>query len=209
LTDDPAVFYFAGIDSGYSVDNLHPAQPISFTAISAPNGVALRWGKNLELDLFGYRLYRGESLDFEPSPENLIAAQPDTNFVDLKGDLSSYYKLGAVDVHGNEGPFAVILPTLPGSAPNSRLTPSLRGAIPNPSTDGVLRLSFTLVSSEPATLEILDLAGRRLVRRNVSGLGPGTHELEVGKAVPLAEGVYVIRLTQRGRSVLTKASVLR
>jgi len=75
--------------------------------------VALHWGPNTERDLRGYRLYRGAQADFLPGPENLIAATPDTGYVDHPGTCAVYYKLSAVDRHGNESHFALVTPAGP------------------------------------------------------------------------------------------------
>ena len=101
LTSDATVFYFSNVDSGYSVDNLAPAPPASFAAIATSNGVALHWLASRENDLAGYRLYRGPNATFEPSPTTLIASRTDTGYVDTGGPKSVYYKIVAVDVHGN------------------------------------------------------------------------------------------------------------
>jgi hypothetical protein len=117
LTADPFTFYSSEVDSGYSVDNLSPAQPAPFVAeYSLQSGVALHWGMSREVDLFGYRLYRGRSPAFVPSAANLIAAQPDTGFFDPDGDLGHSYKLAAVDIHGNVSRFALVTPDGPTSS---------------------------------------------------------------------------------------------
>lgn len=111
LTADPFTFYNSAPDSGYSVDNLAPARPTPFAAVYGHMQVALHWAANQERDLYGYRLYRGTSQDFVPSPSNLVVAQPDTGYVDQTGSCAHYYKLAAVDVHGNQSLFALVTPT--------------------------------------------------------------------------------------------------
>jgi len=108
LTAEPFEFYSSAPDSGYSVDNLSPAQPAPFAASYGPDGVTLHWGANTEDDLRGYRLYRSTSPDFTPAPSNLLVAQPDTGFFDPSGSLAFAYKLSAIDVHGNESRFALV-----------------------------------------------------------------------------------------------------
>ncbi len=75
---------------------------------------------------------------------------------------------------------------------------ALEGARPNPTT-GALRVWLTLPSREAATLELIDVAGRRVLRRDVGSLGPGAHGVALD-AARLRPGLYFIRLAQ-GASV--------
>lgn len=63
-------------------------------------------------------------------------------------------------------------------------------------------MQFTLPDAAPATLELLDVAGRRLWRQDVGPLGGGTHVMRVPSAAAVAPGVYLLRLT-RGTATLT------
>ena len=210
LTSDPNVFYQSNVDSGYSVDNIPPAQPGAFSAALESGGVALAWSSNREGDLDGYRIYRGTSSSFTPGAENLVGAAADTDYVDPAGGASSYYKLTAVDRHGNEGPPTLAVPAQPtGVVGVPALELSLRGAIPNPSRNGVLFISFTLPNPTPARLVVLDLAGRRVLEEGVGRLGTGNHILQLGRRSPLPDGIYLVRLEQAGRSAGVKVVVMR
>jgi hypothetical protein len=82
--------------------------------------------------------------------------------------------------------------------------------VQNPVSGGVLTVSFSLPKNAPASLEILDLGGRRVAREEVGGFGAGTHVLTLRQLQgKLGEGVYMVRLTQGGRSVTTKVSVIQ
>src|SRR5262249_34444250 len=60
---------------------------------------------------------------------------------------------------------------------NTGLWPlALEGARPNPAT-GSPRIWFALPSEAPAVLDIMDIAGRLLSRRDVGFLGPGRHSV--------------------------------
>ena len=102
-------------DSGYSVDDLSPIQPSPFAAVATVGGVALHWGSNREPDFFGYMVYRGSDPSFVPSPATLVGAKPDTGYFDPVGSGGAYYKLAAVDIHGNVSPFAIGSPDRPTS----------------------------------------------------------------------------------------------
>src|SRR5437667_8452376 len=57
------------------------------------------------------------------------------------------------------------------------------------------RLHLSLADASPASLELFDLAGRRLWSSEVGALGPGEHEVRIGDGVPYPPGVYMARLT--------------
>jgi len=77
---------------------------------------------------------------------------------------------------------------------------------PNPS-DREMRVSFSLPTNEPATLELIDVTGRLVRERSVTGAGRRTVDLAAGAR--LLPGVYHIRLTQGGRSKVKRVSVMR
>lgn len=83
---------------------------------------------------------------------------------------------------------------------------ALAGFSPNPSADGV-QFAFTLAGDAPATIEVLDVTGRRVFSRDVAGLGAGEHRLAV--EARFAPGVYVIRLTQGGETRTARGVVTR
>lgn len=84
---------------------------------------------------------------------------------------------------------------------------SLEGLQPNPAVKDLL-VSFTLPSDAAASLEMIDVSGRRVLARDLRGLPPGRHTLRLDEARPPA-GVYFMRLTQRDQSVTTRAAILR
>ena len=69
-------------------------------------------------------------------------------------------------------------------------------------------MRFTLSGGGAATLELLDVAGRRIASRDVGSLGAGAHAVTLGAGRRLAPGVYLIRLAQRGRSATMRAAIL-
>jgi len=111
LTTNPFVFYNSSPDSGYSVDNLAPPAPSPLTVTYGPAVNAMHWHASGAADLRGYELYRGNSSTFLPSAATLIATTAETSFTDTPG--SHYYKLAAVDVHGNHSRFVAVAPDVP------------------------------------------------------------------------------------------------
>ena len=85
---------------------------------------------------------------------------------------------------------------------------ALSGAFPNPSA-GKLRVAFTLPDGQPALLEAFDVTGRRVVSRDVGGLGAGRHVVELTSEKSIPAGVYVLRLTRGGQSLATKVALTR
>jgi hypothetical protein len=209
VTGNPSIYYDSPPDSGYSVDNLPPAPPSHFAGDYRNGATILRWDKNAEPDLRHYRLYRGSTEDFVPGPENLISTVSDTNYVDT-GPPGSFYKLSAVDVNDNEGRFASLGPVLPGGeAGGGAIVFGLDGARPNPALGGRLSIVFTLPNAVPAQLDLVDVSGRRLVRREVGSLGRGRHTVDLAAGLRLAPGVYMVRLTQGADVRATRAITLR
>ena len=73
----------------------------------------------------------------------------------------------------------------------------LRGVIPNPAHGTGFNVSLSLPDARPATLQVLDVAGRRLASREVGVLGPGRHSVRIAEG-RMAAGVYVVRLERDG-----------
>jgi VCBS repeat protein len=210
LTSNIDVFYSSEVDSGYSVDNLRPGNPHGLAGTLIASGFSMQWEPNEEPDLAGYRLYRGENADFVPSDATLIASPSEAAWVDPDGSGQEFYKLSAVDVHANESDFALLAPTAVSVEPGgAALTLALHGARPNPSLDGRLSLSFVLGREGTARLDLVDLAGRRILSRDLSHLGGGPHVLEMAGAERVAPGIYFARLSQGPQTLESKVVVAR
>ena len=67
---------------------------------------------------------------------------------------------------------------------------------PNPSRGGPLAIAFRLPSAAPATLAMIDVAGRLVAERSVGALGAGRHLVDLAAGRRFPAGVYLIRLTQ-------------
>lgn len=200
-------FWYSDPDSGYSTDDLAPAAPAPFTGEYAAGATHLHWQPNAEADLAGYRLYRGASAGFVPSPANLVASPPDTGHVD-SGPAGYFYKLTAVDAHGNESPASLLTPSgtlaVEGGA---TWTLAFAPATPNPSS-GATTCRFTLPGEGSVRMAVYDAAGR-LVRTLADGpLAAGEHairwdgEREGGGRAP--SGLYLARLSFAGRTLTQK-----
>ena len=208
-----SMYWLSRPDSGYSVDNLPPLAPQPFTGQYGAGVAHLHWDPNSESDLANYRLYRGTSSSFVPSPANRIAAPNDTGYADPAG-AAYYYKLSAVDVHGNESGFTTLLPGGALDAPAGALPRdfALERPSPNPARDAVT-LRYALPREARVTLAIYDAAGRQ-VRRMVSGTQPaGEHvarwDLRDEAGHPVGAGLFFVRLEAGSRTFARRMATLR
>ena len=80
-----------------------------------------------------------------------------------------------------------------------------RDAIP---ARGSVHLAYSLVSSEPARLEVFDIAGRVVERIGLPGASR-SGEVLVGRARMLVPGVYQAVLTQGGARAATRLVIVR
>jgi hypothetical protein len=196
-------FWFTSADSGYSVDNVPPVAPVAFMGQYVAGQVALHWTPNTEADLAGYRLYRGTNAGFVPGPASLVAALADTGYAGTPG-APYYYKLTALDVHGNESLVASLAPT--GTLAVETGGPAvffLAPPAPSPVAQGrEAALSFSLARSGRADLAVLDAAGRHVRTLAAGDFAAGAHRVawngldDAGRAT--APGLYFVRLSANG-----------
>jgi hypothetical protein len=85
---------------------------------------------------------------------------------------------------------------------------ALLGTRPSPA-HGALRVALALPSSQRALLELLDVAGRRIAAREVGGLGPGDHVVELEEGTRLSPGIYLLRLSQGKNRAMARAAIVR
>ena len=215
-TWDPSVFFDSPIDSGYSVDNIPPSPPQSFAGeYKAMKGIELSWSPNGEVDFDCYSVYRGSSEDFPTDPEHLVVETTETAFTDVGESLSSrFYKLVAVDLHGNTSSCALLRPEeIIGADTGSKASVFALGQNhPNPFNPST-RIDFSTDERTHVTLEVYDVSGR-LIRTLVSReMEAGVHWAEWDgqdeQGGEVASGTYLIRLragekTQGRKAVLLK-----
>ena len=217
----PAVsdyFWDSPVDSGYSVDNLAP-EPIHSLAGRYADGVTqLWWSPGAAPDLAEYRVYRGASIDFAPAPQSRVAATRETGWRDDAG-AAWFYKVTAVDAHGNESPAIAFTPdaevgavqaasvVMSAPRPNpARDASTIRYALPsatgNSSADTDATVSERAASeSGGAALAICDVSGRR-VRELAAAAGAGEHvlvwDLRDASGARVPAGLYFARLVVDG-----------
>lgn len=84
----------------------------------------------------------------------------------------------------------------------------LEAVRPNPSRAGQTMVAFSLAGPGPARLALFDIAGRRMIEREVGSLGAGRHEVELAHGARLSPGVYLLRLTQGASAQTRRVCVL-
>ena len=200
-----SMYWLSAPDSGYSVDNIAPAPPQPLLGTYSAGSTALHWGVSTEGDFAVYRLYRGTSAGFVPSPSNLVTTSPDTGYVDAAGE-PSYYKLSAVDVHGNESGFALLTPSGTVDVPGSGASLALRLGAPRPNpARGATRIAFDLPRATAVSLAVYDPGGRRVRELFRGRHEEGTFSLawdlrdDAGRTIP--SGMYFVRLEAMGRAL--------
>ncbi len=110
----PGVFAASEPATGYSIDNLAPGVTPQFAGdeVASPPGLRLSWASNPASDLWKYDVHRGGDAGFVPDASNRIASTEGTEYHDGEW-IKSYmyfYKLVAVDRHGNPSPAALLRP---------------------------------------------------------------------------------------------------
>jgi hypothetical protein len=78
---------------------------------------------------------------------------------------------------------------------------------PNP-TARAMTVAFTLPGEGPATIDLVDVAGRLVERHAVGAMGAGTHSLTLGRESRLPAGLYFVRLTRGATTLTARAAVV-
>jgi hypothetical protein len=215
-TPDPYVFYVSDTDSGYSVDNLPPAAPQCLAGEQIePQALELSWLSNTESDLSHYHVYRGTSAGFTPGSGNRIGAPSDTMLVDgdWRWDGEFWYKVTAVDIHGNESVVAILGPdwvVAAGDTPPARTFLAQNRPNPfNPTTT----IAFGVAEPGNVTIRVYEASGRRvrtLVDRHYAqGQFTVTWNGRDDTSQPAASGVYFYTLETGGHRVTRKLVLLK
>jgi hypothetical protein len=187
---------------------LHVVNPVTATLATLVDASASDGGVRLMWDVFTsspVNVYRSQ--DNGTSWLRLAAVTPDgqhhVSYVDAgvtRGATYSY-RLG-VPSSGGEVAAGQTSVTVPMSAEFA-----LQGARPNP-TVGRMTIAFSLKDNASATIELVDLGGRRVFSREVGSMGAGFHVVPLDNA-NLPIGIYAVRLTQHGRTLSSKVTVIR
>jgi hypothetical protein len=205
-TADSYVYYTSEPDSGYSMDNIAPAAPQNLIAAqkASPAGLELTWNSNDEADLSHYVVFRGTHPGFVANSGSLLGESADTTAFDnsWQWDSDYWYKVFAVDIHGNMSPFAMLGPDFVTGVDGPALSSArLEQNVPNP-FNPTTTIVFTIAKAGDVSLRVYDPAGRLIRTLVQEHRDAKTHSItwngrnDAGDAV--ASGVYFYRLTAFG-----------
>jgi probable HAF family extracellular repeat protein len=90
-----------------------------------------------------------------------------------------------------------------------QLSLAIQGFRPNPARAGDVSIFFSLPVAGDATIEVFDVNGRRRANHVARGLAAGVQQARLPEAKSLAQGVYFVRLSQAGRSSISRLAIAR
>jgi hypothetical protein len=206
-------YFTSATGSGTSVDNLAPPAPQNVVAVPL-GGAVVSWTAIALSDLSEYVVYRGTTPDFTPGPGTLLGSTTVPQFVDgspLSGP--SYYRVGAVDIHENEGPASAAAPLQSVTAADGpkRFRNRILSSSPNPFNPRTT-VRFEIESPGRAQVTIHDVRGRRIATLVDSVLDAGEHSQiwegvdDLGRSV--ASGMYLVLLRAGGEARTGKLTLV-
>jgi hypothetical protein len=68
-----------------------------------------------------------------------------------------------------------------------------------------MTVSFALPSAAPASLELLDVMGRRWLQQEIAS-SPGSHQVEIRTTGHVPAGLYFLRLSQDGLTTSSRVA---
>ncbi len=213
-------YYVSNVVSGHSVDNLAPASPLSLVAQRVGNYVRLDWipsGEN-EPDFRDYAVYRANTSSISPTPVFFLSYTVDAMLwdQDVTPDMPYYYIVTAVDTHENQSApsnEAAVFATTTGVGDTPALTTLQLGAnVPNPFGTST-ELQVGLPAGADVTVDVYDVAGRRVAAISAPAMGAGWHALRFNgrntRGAPLPSGVYFYAVHAAGRTATQKFVIER
>jgi hypothetical protein len=140
-------------------------------------------------------------------PVDSMRLSPRDSVVVLRGDTPHFEIMGRASVQSGRKAWGPQPTEAPPDRTAESSTPVLALSALSPSTTGLV-VRCVLTASASAHLDVFDIAGRRVANRDLRGLPPGEHWIELDPG-DLKPGVFLLRLTQGGRALTTRAVVLR
>jgi hypothetical protein len=199
---DPGVVWTsANTVLGWSEDNLAPGAPLALAGEFEGGQALLSWQASgvFDEDLAAYRVYRGDAPGFPLDETTLIGSVAELSAADVLDVAQAWYRVTAVDLHGNESAGSNEVQVLNATSGVGALPAAFahRGNFPNP-FNPMTRIAFDLPSAATVQVDIYDAKGR-LVRRLLDAAMPaGAHAClwdgcdDGGRGA--ASGVYYARV---------------
>lgn len=205
--------------SGVSVDDPPSNAPQNLTVQPQSPNYLLTWQPPDPVipDLSHYNVYRGI---VSPALETgnranmvwmKIGEATDPSFVDDTATPGTPYEwtVAAEDAKGGEGPWAdpdTLLDTSTGVQPPA-LPTTVSANFPNPFT-GTTELRFTLHDDADVTVNVYDVAGRRVAGMALGGMTPGEHRVPFDGS-RLASGIYFYKVRIGAQTFTRKMGIRR
>lgn len=202
---------------GYSVDNLVPGVPEGLLVSLLPESIELTWESVTDLDFNYYNVYRSTESGFDPSelePQYVTTTQMITD-TDFEMELTYYYRVSAVDFHGNEGECSDEVSASMVSMDDHSEIPRefiLGQNFPNPFNPSTT-LRYGLQEDSDVSLIIYDIRGNTVRTIESGAQVAGWHE-HVWNGInddghPVSTGLYVTRLRAGSYTETIKMVYLR
>lgn len=152
----------------FTATNPAPAAPTGLTAAGVPDGVQLKWNKNVESDLAGYRVYVGTTSGFTPTTP-VTDTQATSFFYQNSTIIPYFFKVMAYDVFGTESLAATATAAPKGifsvdtlsPKPPTGVTATITTAVDSALTTS-MAVSWTAVTQNTDNSAVTDLAGYRV-----------------------------------------------
>jgi fibronectin type 3 domain-containing protein/regulation of enolase protein 1 (concanavalin A-like superfamily) len=177
---------FASVSATRSADTSPPAAPTGLVATGTSSGINLDWNDNTEADLAGYIVYRASTSSGPYTRISGTSLLPGSVFFDSSApsNATSFYRVTAVDLAGNESAFA--------SASAFRPNPGQVPAAPS-------NLTALVISGTQVNLTWADNSGDETgfrIERKVGALGTYSEVGTVGANVTFFADFGVIPNTE-------------
>ena len=186
------------------------------TSYIPPPGTLLSAGTNLGYTNGSYYAHdRAYNLAFEPAFQNIPHTADSVEVVwsldAIPGGGANYWQGGADESWAIDHVRLEVLGANTDDAPEPRtgLGLALHAPSPHPARARGFSLAVSLPSSEPATLELFDVSGRRVAERRIESPAQGVQRIELGRGAALSPGVHLARLTQGGEVRTMRVVLMR
>lgn len=176
--------------------------------LTSPAGTEWATGNAVDHASLTFQPWVGWALNSPPSTigvDAVVHLIADDIYIDIRFD-SWTNGVGGVPGGGGFSYTRAVEPTtsVGGGAPAF----ALRGFLANP-VRAESTLEFSLPDAAPARLEVLDVTGRLVARRDVGSYGAGTHRVAIDELRAQPPGLLFVRLVRADRTLVARATRLR